>query len=254
MISVCILTNNSASTLQATLESVRPFSEIIILDNGSTDETRSIAENCPNVRWFESPFIGFGPLRNKAAALATHDWILALDSDEIASPSLIKELANISLDPQCVYFLPRHNFYRGKRIRGCGWDREQVGRLYHRPAICYSNDLVHESLPAHKKTLLKSPLLHTPYRTTADFLLKMERYSTLFAEQNRGRKTSSFTKALMHALFAFCRSYLIQRGLFCGAEGFIISAYNANTTFYKYLKLAECNLFFDQRKKRTGKG
>ena len=69
----------------------------------------------------------------------------------------------------------------------------------------------------------------------------MQKYSTLFAQQNRGKKQSSFLKALMHGIGAFCKSYLFKRGIFGGKEGFIISLYNSQTAYYKYLKLAELN-------------
>lgn len=239
MISVCILTKNGSATLRATLDSVQTFPEVVLLDNGSTDNTPEIGKSYPNVRIHHSPFIGFGPLRNLAASLASHDWILALDSDEVLSAPLIQTLTTLELNPELAYVLPRHNFYNGKRIRGCGWDPEHVARLYHREKHRYSDHQVHESLIADKLHRLPYPLLHTPYRSTADFLAKMQHYSTLFAQQNRGKKSSSLTKALIHGLFAFIRSYFFKRGIFCGAEGFIISLYNANTAFYKYLKLSE---------------
>lgn len=241
MISVCILTKNASATLKATLDSVRSFPEVLILDNGSTDETCSIASTYPNVRLLTSPFIGFGPLRNKAAELASRDWILSLDSDEVLSPLLAQEIHDLALSDKIAYVFPRHNYYNGKRIRGCGWDPEFIARLYHRSHARFSDAQVHEALIAERFTKLQFPLLHTPYRTTADFLSKMQHYSTLFAEQYRGKRKSSFLKAVAHGLYAFIRSYFLKRGLFCGAEGFTISLYNANTTFYKYMKLAELN-------------
>jgi len=241
MISVCILTKNASATLPATLESVRAFPEVVILDNGSTDQTEQIARSFPNVRYFSAPFIGFGPLRNQAATLARSDWILALDSDEVLSPPLVEEILRLKLEKQSAYSIPRHNFYNGKQIRGCGWGGEQIARLYHRSHARYSEAQVHESLIAPRIDSLCSPLLHTPYRSTADFLSKMQHYSTLFAQQYRHKKSSSLSKAIFHALFAFFRSYILKGGLFCGSEGFTISIYNANTAFYKYLKLAEEN-------------
>lgn len=241
MISVCILTKNSAASLSKTLDSVRPFAEVVLLDNGSTDNTLAIASAYPNVKIHQAPFIGFGPLRNKAAALASHDWILALDSDEIVSPALATEIFSLKLAG--AYLIPRHNFYNGKRIRGCGWDPEAVVRLYDRRQTRYSEAPVHEALlvPPDQAIRLKSPLLHTPYRSISDFLAKMEHYSTLFAQQYAGKKKSSFAKALGHGAFAFFRSYLLKRGWLCGKEGFLISFYNGSTAFYKYLKLAEAN-------------
>lgn len=241
MISVCILTKNSAATLKATLDSIQSFPEVIILDTGSSDETLAIAKNYSNVQIAESPFIGFGPLKNKATSLASHDWILTIDSDEVLSPNLVTEIKNQTLNPLLAYRIPRYNFYNGKRIRGCGWGGEQIARLFHRQHAKYSEDQVHESLVAKQFFSLRSPLYHTPYRSTADFLAKMQHYSTLFAEQNQNKKRSSLGIALAHAIFAFFRSYILKRGITGGKEGFIISFYNANTTFYKYLKLAEKN-------------
>ena len=243
MISICILTKNAAQTLAKTLDSVQTFPEILLLDNGSTDDTLAIAERYPNVRIETSPFIGFGPLRNCAAKLAKNNWILALDSDEIISPLLAQELSELQLNPNCVYEIPRRNFYNGKWIRGCGWHPDRVIRIYHKIHTNYGNAQVHESVDTSNMKIvrLKHPLFHTPYRSTSDFLSKMQHYTTLFAEQNKGKKNASFGKALFHALFALFKSYLLRGGILDGKEGLIISIYNANTAFYKYLKLSETN-------------
>ena len=241
MISVCILTKNAEVTLKRTLDSVRSFPEVILLDSGSTDRTLEIAKNYPNVHIHTSPFIGFGSLRNRAAGLAKYPWILALDSDEVLSNELIEEINKLNLNENVAYNLPRHNYLKGKRVRGCGWDGEYTARLYHRKFTAFSDRQVHEALTAKALTNLKAPLIHTPYRATADFLSKMQHYSTLFAEQNRGKKKANFWIALAHASFAFFRSFFFQRGVFCGTKGWIISFYIASTTFYKYLKLAELN-------------
>jgi glycosyltransferase involved in cell wall biosynthesis len=248
VISVCILTKNNASTIQKTLESTLSFPEVVILDNGSTDVTLQIAKQFPHVRIFLSPFLGFGPLRNQAASLAKYDWILALDSDEILSAHLADEIKTLYLKKEYIYSLPRHNFYGNKQIKGCGWHPERVARLYHRLVTSYCNSSVHESVLSKGLTVmpLKHPILHTPYRSTFDFLTKMQHYSTLFAEQHRHKKKSSFFLAISHAVFAFFRSYFLKRGLFDGKEGWIISVYNANTTFYKYLKLKELNDSIDK--------
>jgi len=241
MISVCILAKNSASTIRGTLDSTHSFQEVLVLDNGSTDQTIEIAQSYPNVRVLRYPFIGFGPLRNYLSAQATHDWILALDTDEALSPALLSELTTLTLDPHTAYSFPRHNFYNGKHIKGCGWYPDRVTRLYYRKTTAYSNSDVHESVKSSHTTLLKSPLYHTPFRSTAEFLAKMQQYSSLFAQQNAGKRPSSLLKAFFHSLYAFFRSYFFQRGFLLGAEGFIVSLYRSNMAFYKYLKLWEEN-------------
>ncbi|MGC4072686.1 MAG: hypothetical protein QM760_09235 [Nibricoccus sp.] len=69
----------------------------------------------------------------------------------------------------------------------------------------------------------------------------MRSYSLLFAQQNTGKKSSSVTKAISRSTWAFVKSFLLERGITQGREGFVISAYKAQTAFWKYLLLAEAN-------------
>jgi glycosyltransferase involved in cell wall biosynthesis len=242
-ISVCILAKNSERSLSAALASVSRFAEVILLDTGSTDGTMKLARTFPNVQVRESEFSGFGPLRNQAAEMASYDWILALDSDEVLSDDLIGEILALPLDEGSVYEIDFRNYYNGKWIRGCGWHPERHIRLYHRRHTRFSDSKLHEGVLADRMRIirLRHPIHHTPYRTAFDFLFKMQLYSDLFAKENRGKRSSSFSKAIGHALAAFFKSYFLKRGLFLGQDGFVISFYNANTAFYKYLKLAEEN-------------
>jgi glycosyltransferase involved in cell wall biosynthesis len=240
MISATVLTKNSEPTLRATLESLRSFPEVLVYDTGSSDKTLAIAGTFPNVRIVNGVFTGFGPTHNTASALASHDWILSIDSDEILSSELVEEIRNLKLDASAVYQLQRHNFFNGKWIRWCGgWYPDPVIRLYHRKQTRFTEDAVHEKILSVGLRVipLSSPLLHTPYRSIDDLLAKMQLYSTLFAEQNRFKKQSNLFKALIHGHAAFFKSYFLKRGFLGGAEGLIISLYNGHTAFYKYLKL-----------------
>lgn len=243
MISVTILTKNSEKYIREVLEALKTFQEVIVLDTGSKDHTIEIAKSFPNVVLHERAFTGFGHCHNLASSLATNDWILSVDSDEIVSNELLHEIHSLTLNPQAIYSISRHNYYRGKFIKGCGWYPDRVLRIYNRKVTQFSDALVHESIM--KKDLeiifLKKPIYHFPYETTNDFLTKMQHYSSLFAKQYHGKKKSSTLKALSHGLFAFLKSYFLQRGFLLGGQGFEISAYNGITSFYKYLKLRDLN-------------
>lgn len=243
-ISVTILVKNSEATLEATLESVKDFEEVVLLDTGSTDSTLAIAERFSNVKVFHAPFEGFGPTHNKATSLASYDFILSLDSDEVLSPELILEIKDLTLDPSCIYAIPRDNYYKGKHIKGCsGWYPDFVVRLYNRKSTSFNDAAVHEKIiqGSLKKINLKNSMSHVPYRSVEDFLHKMQNYTTLFAEQHKGRKPSSLTKAIIHGIACFIKSYFLKKGFLFGYEGFFISLYNGHTAFYKYIKLLEAN-------------
>lgn len=239
MISVTMLTKNSAKQLPKVLDALKSFDEVVIFDTGSTDATLEIARGYPNCTIHQSPFIGFGACHNRASAIARHDWILSIDSDEVMTEELLSELQALRKEPEKVYAVSRHNIYNGKHIRWCGWHPDFQVKLYNRKKSSYSEAKVHEAVQTEGMEVvkLKGKVIHTPYETTADFLDKMQRYSTLFAEQWKGKKRGSLSKAIFHCLFAFFKSYFLKRGFMGGQEGFIISVYNANTAFYKYLKL-----------------
>lgn len=240
-ISATILTKNSEKSLRAVLDALRTFDEVVILDTGSTDATEHIASEYSNVSWHYREFIGFGPTHNIASALAKHEWIFSIDSDEIMTAELIDELQSLMLDKRSIYSVLRRNFYRNREITGCGWGHDWICRLYNRNSTSFSKDYVHEKvLPAGLKIVkLKGSLLHTPYQTIDQFLAKLQSYTSLFASQNRGKKKGSLMKAIGHGIFSFIRSYILKRGFLLGREGFEISWYNANCAFYKYLKLAD---------------
>ena len=240
MISVAILTKNNETTIADTLRSVATFDEVLLLDTGSSDTTLQIASSFANTRIMKTDFTGFGQLRNLAASYAKNDWILALDSDEKLSMGLQKELKELVPIKEKVYRLPFHNYYNGRHIKWCGWHPEWHIRLYNRKTTSFDSALVHEGIKTENLNIqtLKHPVIHTPYRSAEDFLRKMQIYSSLFACQNNEMKTT-FSKAFTHGLFAFVKSYFLKRGFLGGKEGFIISVYNGNTVFYKYLKLLE---------------
>ncbi len=243
MISVIILTKDNQKTLRRTLESTRAFPEVLVCDTGSRDKTLEIAKEFANVKLLKKTLSGFGSLRNEVSKEASHDWILSLDSDEVLSASLQKELKALSLDPGSVYDFSFHNYYNQRLIKWCGWYPESHVRLYHRKNTQFSDAHVHEGVLAGDLKLkrCKGVIEHYSYQSTHDFLEKMQRYSDLFAKQHQGKKKSSLCHAIYHGSFAFFKSYMLKRGFMGGKEGFVISVYNANTAFYKYLKLAEAN-------------
>ncbi|MCH9613681.1 MAG: hypothetical protein SP1CHLAM54_06900 [Chlamydiia bacterium] len=237
MITIALITNRPLHP--ETLESIKSFDDIVVISNG----TDTFIPHLPQMRVIEHTFTGFGPLRNLAATHAKHDWILALDADEVLSPALLDELKTLTLKPKTIYAMPFKNYFNNRWIKGCGWYPDRHPRLYNKKETAFTNTKVHEGLIEDSLTRhnLTSPIIHYSYETLSDFLKKMEIYSDLFATEHQGSKKSSFTKALIHGGFAFFKSYILKRGFLDGREGYIISVYQGQTAYYKYLKLLEAN-------------
>jgi len=243
MISVTILSKNSALYLYRVLQGLSNFDEVILYDTGSTDETCNIAAEFENVRVIHGSFIGFGATHNNASSHTSHNWVLSIDSDEIVTPSLVSEIFALNLDSACVYSIARDNYYRGKHIKGCGWYPDRVVRLYDKTKTQFSDDLVHEKIIVDnvRTVVLENPIFHYPYNSIDDFLRKMQSYTTLFADQYYNKKKATFCTAICHSLAAFIKSYFLKRGFLLGTEGIEISIYNAICAYYKYLKLRDKN-------------
>lgn len=247
-ISVTILTLNSAKYLAGCLGALAPFDEVVVLDNGSTDATLEIARRFPNVVVHEHPFIGFGPMKNLAVDKASNDWILSIDSDEVVSPELAKEILGLQLDEACVYDVSRANHYHGRLIDGCGWGNDWVKRLFNRRRVRFNDRMIHEGLEAAEGMTVVSltgSLKHYAYDNAEQLIQKLQHYSTLWAEERKGLRSVSPLQAFLSASFAFFKYYVLMNGWRYGYEGLLISISNANGVFYKYIKLYEANRFND---------
>lgn len=82
-ISLCMIAKNEAATLERGLRSVAGLvSEAIVVDTGSTDDTKEVAASF-GANVFDFPWVdSFAAARNEALRHATGDWIFSLDADE----------------------------------------------------------------------------------------------------------------------------------------------------------------------------
>ena len=245
-ISVCILVKNAQDTIKECLESLQGFDEIILLDNQSSDDTLKIANEFKNkfgnLKIYSSEFIGFGPLKNLAISYASNDWIFSIDSDEVLELSALKELENLELNPNTIYAMPRKNLYKGEWIKACGWHPDFVLRLFNKTKTKFNSNFVHESLEVGNLNVvkLKNGLRHYAYDNISVLIDKMQKYSTLWAKQNR-YKSSTMASAVLHGGWKFIRDYFFKSGFMYGYKGFVISFCNALGAFFKYAKLYELN-------------
>ena len=191
-VSAVIITKNADRTLEACLDTLEWASEIIILDSGSNDQTSQIARR-KGVKFHSAEWHGFGPQKNLAIGLAKSDWILSIDSDEYVSAELASSILSItSTSPaEDMFELSRILIYCGKQMRRSGWSPEFVPRLFRNGTARFSDSIVHERLIYKGKSKrLAGYLLHDSFHSPDDVLEKMNRYSTLGAQQlwNQGRR------------------------------------------------------------------
>jgi len=109
-ISLCMIVRNEEKNLARCLNSAKgKVDEIIIVDTGSKDGTKSIAEKYGakiiDFEWCDD----FAAARNVGIEVATGDWILVLDADEelLGEKEDLLEMANVPLSNRSISYMVR---------------------------------------------------------------------------------------------------------------------------------------------------
>jgi len=240
-LSVSIITFNGEPLVRRCVESVTWADEIIVVDSGSTDQTREICRELGAQVTQTADFPGYGQQKNRALDRTTGDWVLALDHDEWVSAELRAEIeATIKNPGDAVAFtMPRLSSYCGRNMRHAGWWPDPVTRLFRKSTARFSEDHLHERvLVTGTIGKLRHPLQHEPMPTLVHVINKMNGYSSAGAKSSFEKgKRASLGKAIFHGGWAFVRTYVLQAGFLDGREGFMLSVSNAEGTYYRYLKL-----------------
>jgi len=242
-ISAVLIAQNEEDTLADALTSVTFCDEVVVVDSGSTDRTREIAEAAGARVVVNAPWPGFVAQREFAVRQAAHDWVLALDADERVGAFLQREIVELMENgfDHHGYRIPRVAWYLGRWIRGTDWFPDWQVRLFDRRKGGWQGDLVHESVRVDGPVgRLRGELEHHPYADIADHMRKVDSYTTLWARQAwaAGRRTNVVDMAGA-ATWAFFRNYFLKRGILLGSAGFIVSVLNTHYTFAKLAKLRE---------------
>lgn len=277
MVSVLIPAFNERRNIAECIASVAWSDDVVVVDSGSQDGTREIAERSGarvvDFRWNRQ----FPKKKNWALENVQwkHPWILILDADERIMPDLACEIQEELLKPAAEgYYLNRRFIFLGKWIRHCGyypsWNlrlfRHKLGRYekLHAGDTGSGDNEVHEHVVLQgRAAYLKNDMLHFAYPDIYTWMEKHNRYSNWEAEvelcrlpggkggigddlARRRRMRQLMRRLPFRPALRFCYSYFWKRGFLDGKAGYIFCRLLASYEMLNVFKAYEVRLNRDK--------
>lgn len=220
---VAILTKNSGHTIARALESVKNFSDIVVCDGGSTDDTLNIAEQYGARVIHQSPLLldtegriaDFGAVRNQTLDASREPWFFFLDSDEYISKELENEIRRVTTtQAEGVYALYRRYVVGGEEVMCATTYPNLSMRLFAKPSVKRFIKKVHERIEL-KPGVVTEKVVGTLYvpvdGTQGPSPSKMDYYIQL--QVNQEVLGASFWRQFFHTIWWHARVslfYLLQ--------------------------------------------
>jgi glycosyltransferase involved in cell wall biosynthesis len=238
-VSVVIITKNEDEVIANCINAARLITDdIIVIDNGSTDQTLAIALNY-GCNVYQNNWAGYGANKNMGIALAKYDWIFSIDADEVPDIELVLALHDLKFDDEAIVYDIKYRSYFGKkRIKYGHWGRDHHIRLFNRKLVKWSEPKVHETLiiPARIKTeAINGYLHHYSVKDADECMAKAIYYAKLSADNYfKAGKKPTFINLYISPCFAFFVDYIYFLGVLDGKEGLAISKTIFKNKWLKY--------------------
>lgn len=216
-LSALMITKNAEETLEQSLSSLKDFAdEIIIVDSVSTDNTIEIAKKY-QAKIFVKEFNDIGLQRIYGLEKAIGDWVLILDSDEVVSKELSREivtLLNGYIEKENGFYIRYQNHYLGRPLR-YGGENYKMPRLFRRDKLLIKSSLIHNRIEVkdHRVGYLKGKIFHHSYRSIPQIFIKFTDYGIRMAKEKylAGEK-SSFKKIFLYPPHLFWARFIKDKG------------------------------------------
>ena len=240
MLSVIVLSKNEQDRIKACLESVKWADEIIVMDNGSSDDTLDIAKKYTN-KIFKVDVEDFATWRNQAIEKASSDWVLFIDPDERVMEPLRKEIETmITLSKISAFAFSRKNIIFGKEVKYGPFWPDWVIRLFKKSDFEIWVGKIHEQ-PKFRGNLgySKDSLLHLTHRNVDQIVLKSLEWSKIDAKLrfDSGHPKMSGWRFLRIFITEVFNQGIMRKGFLSGTIGTMDSLLQAYSLYITYVRL-----------------
>jgi glycosyltransferase involved in cell wall biosynthesis len=225
-LSVTIVARNEERTIAAVLAAVAELAdEVVFLDSGSTDRTVEIARSF-GVRFYHQDWLGYAEQKNRAIDLASGEWILSLDADEILTPALVAEIRGLMQRgvPKDIggFRIPRVLFIGDSPVNGGGFYPDAQLRLIRKGAGRFQPRIIHESIRVEGEVRqLSNDMLHYAYKDVQQFAETMDHYARLSAQHYLAHENTAWRRSrinqLLNPAWTFFYRQIMRGGWLWGA-------------------------------------
>lgn len=176
-----VLTFNEAPNIARTLERLQWAARVIVVDSGSTDDTRSLCGRFSNVEFLERPFDDHASQWNFGLDQVRSPWVLSLDADYILSDELAGELERWTPTPGVDAYQADFRYcVAGRPLRASLYPPREV--LFNPRTCRYVNDGHTQRLAAGGPTgRLRGVIDHDDRKPLSRWLAAQDRYAALEA-------------------------------------------------------------------------
>ena len=243
-LSVFVVTLNEEKNLERCLASCADLAEeLIVVDSGSTDGTRAVAEK-HGAKWFHQDWLGFREQKKVALGHCTQPWVLLIDADEEISAELKPELVAFFEGDQERYEgaeFARRTWFLGRWILHGDWYPDRKLRLFRRDRVTIGGAPEHEvaEVPGNVKRM-RGDLNHYSFPTMNTYIRKISVFSDAFLEREIAEaKSWSLLRNLVRPGWRFFRAYFLRAGFLDGFPGLWIAIATFFLSFVRYSRLYE---------------
>lgn len=244
LITGAVIARDEAANLGACLDALSwTDARLVVVDARTRDASAEIAR-ARGARVEIRAFSNFSAQRNLALDLVETAWVLFVDADERATPSLATEvrcrIAEDGPNAPVGYWVPRRNYIWGGWIRHGGWSPDYQLRLLRADRVRYDAGRdVHEVAALDGPGgFLHEPLIHYNYDRLGQFLVKQRAYSHLEARRllRLGQRPRP-RNFVLQPLREFRRRLVTLEGYRDGWRGFALSTLLAWYTLRTYVEM-----------------
>lgn len=232
---------NEERNIEDCLRSVTWADEILVVDSFSTDGTLEIARKYTD-RILQHEYLYSAAQKNWAIPQAAHDWVLIVDSDERVTPGLKDEILSLLGRKQLLdgYWIRRKNFLFGREVRHAGWGTDSVLRLFRRDRARYRDKRVHAEIEIEPAGLLDHSLEHHSVSSIADWINKINRYSSWKAQDKHEKGMAApVVHLIIRPPARFLKDFVLRFGVLDGWRGFLIAGLSAFAEFVMAAKVVQ---------------